>query len=94
LKRIGMKAGRSSTAVFGNQKSEANAVVHGDDFTFLGHPEELDEVEKSMRSWYDIKVRGRIVDSRGDDKTILILDRMLTWTGQAFLHIADPHTQK
>ena len=33
-------------------------VVWGDDFTFIGHGQDLKEAADTLKQWYDIKVRA------------------------------------
>ena len=89
LESIGLKAGGSTTAVFYSEKDETRLVVHGDDFTFLGYPEKLKEVEEKMKEWYEIKVRGVLGDDAGDMKKITILNRSIEWTGEKLVYTAD-----
>ncbi len=57
-----VERGLYNPVVFFNKATELRLVVHGDDFTFLGYENDLDEIEAKMSSWY-IKVRGRLVNS-------------------------------
>ena len=82
MKNIGLKAGASSTGLFYNEKDETILVVHGDDFAFLGYPECLQEVERKMEEWYEVKVRGTLGDDPGDVKKITILNRSVEWDGE------------
>ena len=75
---------------FFHKTTEMRLVVHGDDFTFLGYENDLDEIEAKMSSWYDIKVRGRLGDGPEDVKKIDILNRSITWTGEELIYRADP----
>ena len=50
-------------------------VVHGDDFTFCGMESDLDWAEEKMKSWYEVKVRGKLGPDEGDDKEVTILGR-------------------
>ena len=86
---VGFVQGRSSTVVFYHEQRKVWLVVHGDDFTFVGEDEELDFVQEKTKEWYDVKVRGRLGDDRGDDKEIVILNRTLRWDGGKLLYKAD-----
>ena len=90
LESIGFKRGTSTPVVFHREEDDAILVVHGDDFTFLGLPKELKEIRKCMESWWDLKLRAIIGDGPGDDKTVTILNRNLTWDGSGFDLTADP----
>jgi hypothetical protein len=89
LQEEGLERGLYSPVVFFNKATELRLVVHGDDFTFLGYENDLDEIEAKMSSWYDIKVRGRLGDGPGDVKKIDILNRSITWTGEELIYRAD-----
>jgi len=85
----GYKQGRSVPTVFYHEGSEMSGAVHGDDFTFLGYPEDLDELEKHLKSWFDLKVRGRLGPDPEDDKDITILGRHLNWGPEGITIAAD-----
>ena len=63
--------------------------MHGDDFTFLGYPEKLQEIERKMKEWYELKVRGTLGDDPGDAKKITILNRCFEWAGEKIVYTAD-----
>ncbi len=55
-------------------------VVHGDDFTILGYAKDLDWYRERIRKKFEIKVRGRLGPTEGDEKAIRILHRVIEWT--------------
>ena len=63
--------------VFFNKEGEIWCVVHGDDFTFTGHDEDLTWIEKIMKDTYEIKVRGRLGDEKGDKTDFDVLGRVI-----------------
>ena len=63
--------------------------MHGDDFTFLGAAEDLEDMAEKMRSWYEIKIRGVLGGEPGDQEEITILNRKLRWKGDTIEHEAD-----
>lgn len=79
LVEAGFRRGRAAPTVFFNAESGVRAVVHGDDFTFLGRGSELKRVERMMSGWYSLKVRGVLGPEAKDDKKIMILGRELVW---------------
>ena len=89
MESVGFTRGRSTPVIFRNDETETTLVVHGDDFTFLGYPEELESIRAHMETWWDIKLRGIIGNDPGDDKTITILNRVLHWDGGAITLKAD-----
>ena len=54
-------------------------VVHGDDFTVLAEEEKLDWFRREISKRFEVKFRGRIGPDVGDDKSIRILNRVITW---------------
>jgi hypothetical protein len=89
LLSIGFTRGKSTPVVFYRESDEARLVVHGDDFTYLGYPEVLDEVLKHMKEWWDVKLRAVMGDESGDDREVTILNRTLRWDGSALTLRAD-----
>ena len=89
LLSIGFTRGKSTPVVFYRESDETRLVVHGDDFTFLGYPEVLDEILKEMKTWWDIKLRAVMGDGITDDREVTILNRTLRWDGSALTLRAD-----
>jgi hypothetical protein len=85
----GYRQGRSVPTVFYHELRDVSGAVHGDDFTFLGSDDDLDEIEALLKSWFDLKVRGRLGPDDSDDKEIVILGRTLTWTPEGIWIRAD-----
>jgi len=90
LVELGFVQGVSAPTVFFHREKCMECVVHGDDFTILGFEEDLDELEVAMRSWFEIKVRGRIGPDSSDAKEITILNRTVTWLDWGIRIVADP----
>ena len=85
----------SSSTVFVHPERDLEGVVHGDDFTFLGAEEDLKWIQGKLMSWYEFKVRGLLGPDAGDDKSITILNRTVTWTEEGIEIKADPkHAQR
>jgi hypothetical protein len=89
LEDEGYERGRSVPTVFYHKAKGISGAVHGDDFTFLGYDEDLDELEAALKSWFEIKVRGRLGPDDGDDKEIIILGRLVTWSEDGIRITAD-----
>ena len=85
----GYRQGRSVPTVFCNEVRDVSGAVHGDDFTFLGTDEDLDEIEALLKSWFDLKVRGRLGPDEHDDNEIVILGRTLIWAPEGIYIRAD-----
>ena len=79
LEGIGFERGKAAPTAFFNSKTKVRCVVHGDDFTFLGYPDALEEVAENMKSWYLLKIRGVLGGEPGDDEEVTILNRTLRW---------------
>jgi hypothetical protein len=94
LESIGFLRGKSAPTAFFNPKTEVRCVVHGDDFTFLGFEDDLQDVAKAMKGWYELKVRGILGDEPNDDKEIVILGRTLKWGDGAITYQADDRHAK
>lgn len=65
-------------------------VVHGDDFTTLGHEEDLNWLNNQFREKFEIKHRGRIGPDSRDLKEIRVLNRLISWTDGGIQYEADP----
>ena len=50
-------SGKSSPVIFHDPKTGVRAVVHGDDFTFLGFETELQQVKRELQRSHQLKVR-------------------------------------
>ena len=85
----GYKQGRSVPTVFFHEGNGMSGAVHGDDFTFLGYDEDLDELKNLLKGWFDLKVRGRLGPEENDDKEIVILGRTLKWGDKGICIRAD-----
>ena len=90
LEKEGFRRGRSVPTVFYNESKGLSGAVHGDDFTFLGYDEDLDEMEELLKSWFELTVRGRLGPEDGDDKEIVILGRTVVWGPGGITIQADP----
>ena len=86
----GWTQGRNAPTVFRHDSKDLDCVVHGDDFTYLGYDEDLDEITENMRAWFDIKVRGRVGPEPRDSKSMTILNRTIEWNERGIVVTADP----
>jgi hypothetical protein len=89
LEAEGFQRGKSVPTVFYNKEKGMSGAVHGDDFTFLGYEEDLDDLEDLLKSWFELKVRGRLGPDDTDDKEIVILGRTVTWHPEGITIKAD-----
>ena len=65
---IGFVKGKASPCAFWHPRRELRSVVHGDDFTNLGHEHQSDWFKEEIAKKFDIKYRGRIGPGRNDEK--------------------------
>ena len=65
---MGFRRGQASACCFVHEEKEATCVVHGDDFTFLGTDETLEEFEVGMRQAFLCNIEGRKGSGAGDLK--------------------------
>ena len=82
---IGFLQGTSAPSVFFHPITHLRIVVHGDDLTCLGEDEHLQELERHLTSWYEIKVRGELGLTPGDDQEVTILNRMVGVSKKAYV---------
>ena len=81
--------------IFHDPKTRVRAVVHGDDFTFLGFETELQQVKRELQRSYQLKVRAILGDDVKDEKTVVILNHKLVWKEDCIEHEADDqHARK
>ena len=55
-------------------------MVHGDDFTSLGEAKDISWLEEEMKKMFEVNIRGRIGWEEEDEKSIRILNRVVTCT--------------
>ena len=79
MEKIGFKRGIASPCIFRHKSRNLRVVVHGDDFTILGWEEDLDWYRNRIQERFEVKLRGRIGRDKEDDKSIRILNRIVTW---------------
>ena len=63
LESIGFTGGLSTPCMFHITERDVRVVVHGDDFTVLGSADSLDWFRKCISSRFEVKFRGRQVNS-------------------------------
>ena len=69
---------------------QLSCVVHGDDFTCLGIDSSLDVFEKNMTKHFDCKLKGRLGVEPGDQKSMRVLNRIVTITENGLEYEPDP----
>ena len=87
---LGVEQGRASPCCSYNPVWEISVAVHGDDLTVLGSPDMLDQYGTALKKCFDVKIRGRLGEHEGDDKEILVPNRIIkitaTWVGGVPAH--------
>ena len=86
---VGFRRAKACPCLFYHPKRNIWATVHGDDFTILASEENLDWFRKRIAERFEVKFRGRIGPSERDEKSIRILNRILTWTKDGIEYEAD-----
>ncbi len=76
---LGFKQGRSSPCLFYHPERDIRVVVHGDDFTFMGIDSSLKWITAKLEEVYELKVRATLGPDPGDDKSVRILNRIVSW---------------
>ena len=80
MAEAGFEIGKASPCIFIHRDRGLRVVVHGDDFTILGDEQQLNWFRQRIKTRFEVKCRGRIGGDEGDDKSIRILNRIVTWT--------------
>ena len=79
----------ATPCAFYMEGKELRVVVHGDDFTILGHESDLKWFRDKIRKRFEVKIRGRIGPDNGDEKSTRILNRIVEWTEEGINYEAD-----
>ena len=86
---MGFIVGKASPCIFYHLERDIRGVVHGDDFTVLGHSIHLDEFREKIKERYEVKMRGRLGPEDKGDKALRILNRVVLWTDEGIVIEAD-----
>lgn len=89
MEGIGFVRGRATPCAFWHEGRDVRVVVHGDDFTVLGDEEQLDWFRTKIAERFEVKFRARLGPGERDDKTVRILNRIVTWTEEGIEYEAD-----
>ena len=89
MESIGFKRGKSTPCVFWHEERQLRAVIHGDDFTLLGNELEGDWFRDNIQKRFEVKIRGRLGPDVNDDKSVRILNRIVTWKEDGIHYEAD-----
>ena len=89
MKKAGFSCGRSSPCIFYHPSRSIRAVIHGDDFTILGHRLELDWFRTEMTSVFAIKVKARLGPDQEGEQATRILNRIVEYGDNMLYYEAD-----
>ena len=64
-------------------------MVHGDDFTILGNEVDLDWFREEIAKKFEVKFRARLGPGKRDDKSVRILNRIVSWGSDGITYEAD-----
>ena len=77
--KLGFIQGNAVSCAYYHKSCDIRATIHGDDIIAPGDRQNLDWLRHSLRQEFEIKA-SRIGPSDQDDKTIKVLNRIVTWT--------------
>ena len=89
MEGIGFRRGQSTPFIFWQKEKGIRAVIHGDDFTLLGNEGALDWFRERIQERFEVKLRGRLGPDNNDNKSVRILNRIVTWTGKGIIYEED-----
>ena len=76
---VGFCPWRATVVAFYHAEREVRIVVHGDDFVVEGRQSDLEWVRDVLAAKYILKVRGILGPEQGDQKSIVVLGRVVDW---------------
>ena len=71
--------GRASPCLFKHAASGSMVFIHGDDFVVSGPETHLKELKKAICDKYKAKVRATLGPEITDDKSVVMLCRIIEW---------------
>ena len=86
----GFMKGVSSPCCFYHPVWDARCVVHGDDFTFEGDDEALDNIVEFMTQAFECKIEGRLGLGKNDKREVRVLNRVMRRSAEGATWEADP----
>jgi hypothetical protein len=85
----GFTQGVASPCCFYSKERDIRAVIHGDDFTMMGGGESLDWFRREIVKRFEVKFKGRLGPEKEDDKSIRVLNRVVSWDEEGIKYEAD-----
>ena len=75
--------------IFYIQAQNIRFVVHGDDFTVLGYPQQIEWLHKQVLRKYEISISGQICPGPKVNKVATIVNRVIEWTAEGIYYEPD-----
>ena len=90
--KIGFVQAKSNSCLYYHEEGQIRIEVHGDDFTAVGPKSRLQWFADSLKNFWTIDIRGILgpPGMKGVDHSIVILNRLVTWTDKGIELEADP----
>ena len=89
MTELGFKTGKATTCAFHHEGRNVMAVIHGDDITVLASQGGVGWMKQQLQTRYDIKLSAVLGPGRNDDKSVRILNRIVTWAEDGLEYEAD-----
>ena len=89
MAELGFKAGKATTCAFHHEERDILAVIHGDDITVLANQGGVSWMKDQLMTRYNIKLSATLGPEQHDDKSVRILNRIVTWTENSLEYEAD-----
>ena len=86
---IGFQQGKSSPCLFYHPEQDLRVVVHGDDFTIMCIDPALKWVTHEIKKVYELKVVAILGPEPTDDKSVRILNRIVSWNDRGIQYEPD-----
>ena len=90
LEMVGFCPGRATVVAFYHAEREVRIVVHGDDFVVEDKQSDLEWVRDVLAAKNILKVRSILGPEQGDQKSIVVLGRVVDWRADGLWWEADP----
>ncbi len=71
--------GKSSPCLFYHKDRDLRVIVHGDDMTCLGEDSSLQWMTSELQQVYELKVRATLGPEEHYEKSVRILNRIVSW---------------
>ena len=94
LTAMGFIRGQANPCCFKHPSSGLTLVVHGDDFTCVGSSEHLSWYETQLAKAFEIKIRGRMGESKGRDREMRMLSKIVRLDSSGLSIEADPRHEE